>query len=224
MMDFRHASDYLLSYGYIPPKAQASVEKVKGVRINCLGDVKMLKRPRFEEIELPTTHSIFTKHDTSDIASGIGLPILTQRCPPDPQWANSDWTIFEGSSPYNNQDATFLHMCCDPEAKYDPTTGSLGWAWCPTPWQGGVGSTIVVRKDRKALLPIHMEALAGYCWNEVQPLMAHSIGRYIIAFKKDDVLKIICRRMFVIYWTKFCREKKDYTTPSPYGRNLGVAP
>ncbi|KAF2790433.1 hypothetical protein K505DRAFT_251203 [Melanomma pulvis-pyrius CBS 109.77] len=218
MVDFRHVTDYFLSYAYTPSKFQASVVRVKGVRINCLGDVKMLKRPHFEEIELPTTDSIFTQHDTSDIADRIGISVLTQRCPPDPKWANSKDAMFENKSPFNNQDATFLHQCCDPDAKFDMSTGSLGWGWCSMPWQNGAGSAIVVRKDKKPLLPSHMEALAKYCRNEIQPLMGHSTGEYHPEepIKKDHVLKIICRPMFVIYWSKFSREKKDYTTPSPY--------
>lgn len=113
MVDFRHAADYLLSYCYVPPQTQTIV---KGVRINCLGDIKMLNRPPFEEIELPITDMVFTKHDTSDIADRIGLSIWTRLCPPDPKWANGEHKIFEGSSPFENQDATFLHSCLDPNA------------------------------------------------------------------------------------------------------------
>jgi hypothetical protein len=221
MVDFRHVIDYFLSYAYTPPKAQASVECVKGVRINCLGDMKMLKRLQFEEIELPLTDAIFTKHDTSDIAKWIGISILTQRYPPDPKWANSKDAMFEGMSPCNNQDTTFLHQCCDPGAKFNISTGSLGWGLCSVPSQEVV-SAIVVRKDKKTLLPMQMEALAGYCRNEIQPLLGHSTGEYHPEepIKKEVVLKIICRPMFVIYWTKFRREKKDYTIPSPYDNGL----
>jgi hypothetical protein len=88
MVDSRHVADYFLPYNYTPPTTQAGVERVKCVRINCLGDMEILKRPAFEEIELPTTHAIFNKHDTSDIADRIGIPILTQRCPQGPKWAN----------------------------------------------------------------------------------------------------------------------------------------
>lgn len=192
---------------------------MKGVRINCLGDVKMLKRPPFEEIELPSTDRIFTKHDTSDIADRIGLPIFTSRCPPDPKWANSHDEMFKGMSPFNNQSATFLHQCCDPDAELDLSTGSLGWGWCPLPWQNDVGSTIVVRKDRRPLLPLHMEALARYCQYEVQPPMGHSSGECYPEepMKREDVLTMICRPMFIIYWYKFMREK-DYV-PSPYETN-----
>jgi hypothetical protein len=222
MVEFRHIADYFLSYAYTPPTTQVGGTTIKGVRINCLGDVEMLKRPRFEEIELPATHSIFTKHDTSDIADRIEIPILTQRCPPDPKWANSNDAMFKSSSPYNNQDAIFLHQCCDPGAEFDLSTGSLGWGWCSAPWQNHVGSAIVVRKDKKPLLAMHMEALAGYCWNEIQPLMAHSFGEYAPEepIEKEHVLKIICRPMFVLCWSKFMEEKKDYKTPSPYDNSM----
>lgn len=222
MIDFRHVTDYFLSYGYEPHKAQTSVARVQGVRINCLGDEKMLKRPHFEQIELPITDAIFTQHDTSDIADRIGISILTRRCPPDPRWVNSNDAMFEHGSPTNNQDATFLHQCCDPGAKFDLSTGSFGWGWCSAPWQNSVGSAIVVRKDKKPLLTMHMEALARYCRYEVRPLLAHSIGEYAPEepIKKDHVLKIICRPMFVIFWSKFTTEKEDYTTRSPYDDDL----
>jgi hypothetical protein len=217
MIDFRHVNDYFLSYAYTPPEAQATVRRVKGVRINCLGDVKMLKRPRFEDIELPTTDVIFTKHDTSDIANRIGIPILTRRCAPDPKWADSKDPMFEHRSPFENQSATFLHQCCDPNDRGDFSNGFLGWGWCPMQWQNDVGSVVVVRKDKRTLLPIHMEALAGYCQNEIGPLMGHSTGEYYPEepIEKHHVLEIICRPMFVLYWSKFVEKQKDYT-PSPY--------
>ena len=85
MVHSRHVVDHFLSYGYKSPKAQANAQLVKGVRINCRGDVQILKRPPFEAIDVPSTHAIFTKHDTSDIADWIGIPILTKHCPPDPE-------------------------------------------------------------------------------------------------------------------------------------------
>jgi hypothetical protein len=75
----------------------------------------MFNKPHFEVVEIPSTDPIFSKHDISDIAKRIGLPIFTGRCLPDPKWANDqDNKIFEHQSPFNNQDATFLHLCCDP--------------------------------------------------------------------------------------------------------------
>jgi hypothetical protein len=84
-------------------------------------------------------------------------------------------------------------------------------------WQDDVGSLVVVRKDKKPLLPLHMEALAGYCRNEVQPLMGHSNGEYYPEepMKKDDVLRTICRPMFAIYWNKFTEYYTGLHSPEP---------
>jgi hypothetical protein len=218
MADFRHAADYLLSYCYVPLLTQTHVQQVKGVRINCEGDIKMLNRPPFEEIELPITDSIFTEHDTSDIADRIGISILTRRCLPDPRWANGEHEIFKLSSPFNNQDATFLHRCLDTKAVSDPSKGSLGWGWCSQQWQNEVGSVVVIRKDKKPLLPLHMEALTTYCRKEALPIVSHSLGEYSSEepVSKEHVLQLICRPMFIIFWYKFIEEKEDLTSPSPY--------
>jgi hypothetical protein len=217
MVDFRHAADYLLSYCYVPPPAQTNVERVKGVRINCVGDIKMLNRPPFEEIELPITDSIFTEHDTSDIADRIGVSILTRRCPPDPRWANGEHEIFKGSSPFDNQDATFLHSCLDPNAVGGHSILSPSWGWCGWQWQERVGSVIAVRKDKKPLLLLHMEALARYCRKDVRPILGHSIGECSPEepISKEQALQLICRPMFILSWYNFLGEKKEYAD-SPY--------
>ncbi|KAK2781024.1 hypothetical protein FQN52_001915 [Onygenales sp. PD_12] len=225
MNDFRHITDYFLSYGYEPaPAAQQSIGiNIKGVKINCIGDQKMFNKPHFEAVEVPSTDPIFSKHDTSDIAKRIGLPIFTRRCPPDPQWADdNDNKIFENQSPFDNQDATFLHLCCDARAAWDPRTGTLGWSWAPQQWQNNVGSAIVVRQDKKPLSPLHVEALCKYCRYEIRPLLAHSIGEYSPEepMRKDEVLTMICRPTFIIYWYKLldekCKEGEDTSVPSPY--------
>jgi len=225
MNDFRHITDFFLSYGYTPTPAtqQPTGINIKGVRINCLGDRKMLSKPSFEAVEVSSTDPIFSKHDTSDIAERIGLPILTRRCPPDPRWENNeDSKMFQNESPFNNQDATFLHLCCDPTAELDFHTGTMDWAWAPQQWQNSVGSAIVVRQDKKPLSPLHVEALCKYCRYEIRPLLAHAMGEYAPEepMRKADVLAMICRPTFVIYWYKLLDEKckggEDTSAPYPY--------
>ena len=225
MTDFRHVADYFLSYGHKPTSSaqQTTNMTVKGVRINCLGDRKMLKKPHFEAVELSSTDPNFSEHDTSDIAERIGLPIFTWRCPPHSKWADGQNNgIFEKQSPFNNQDATFLHLCCVPEAEFDLHTGIMGWGWASHRWQHRVGSTIVVRQDKKPLSPLHAEALCNYCRHEIRPLLAHSIGEYSPEepMSKDAVLAMICRPTFVIYWYKLLDGKHesgdDASAPYPY--------
>lgn len=227
MNDFRHITDYFLSYNSDPVPELANQlsigEKIQGVRINCLGDQKMLDKPHFEAVEVPLTDPIFSKHDTSDIAQRIDLPIFTRRCPPDPKWANDeDNKLFERGSPFNNQDATFLHLCCDPKADFNLKMGTLGWGWASQQWQNSVGSAIVVRQDKKPILPLHVEALCKYCRYEARPLLAHSMGEYAPEkpMEKDAVLAMICRPIFVIHWYKLLEEKNkegvDTDVPYPY--------
>lgn len=117
---------------------------VRAVRINCFGDQMMYNKPHFEAVEISGTDPIFYNRNTSDVANLIEFPILTRRCPPDPKWVDDQKNkMFERLSPFDNADATFLHLCCDPNAK-----GVLGWGWAPMQWPSGEGSVIVARPDK----------------------------------------------------------------------------
>ncbi|KAJ6262935.1 zinc finger mynd-type protein [Drechslerella dactyloides] len=196
---------------------------VHGVRINCLGDRMALKRPHYETFELEEKDEIFTKHETSDILDRIGLPIFTRRLPANKTWEEeSDQRVFGGWSPWNNREATFLHLCLDLTAVVDRKTGSMGYGWAPKQWQSKVGSIVVVRQDKKPLSPIQIEAICRYCLENVQPLVGHSLGEYAPEkpLDKELVLKMICRATFVIFWTRFVamkiKEGSNLDTVSPY--------
>lgn len=228
MNDFRYIADYLISYGRWSPDIEepsmTSAQKViKGIRINCLGDRQVFGKPHYEAVDVLSTDPIFKRvwQDTSDIADLIGLPILTRRCPVSLRWAReSGQHIFGNQRPYNNQDATFLHLCCDTKADSFPS--GPGWSLAGWQWQNDVGSTIVVRRDKKPLAPSHVEALCNYCRYEVQPLMGQTMGEYVPdePFARDFVRKMICRPMFSIYWSKFLdrkhKEWDDDSAKSPY--------
>lgn len=224
MTDFRHVADYFLSYCYTPTPAtqQTTSTNVLGVRVNCIGDREMFQKPHFEAVEVPFTDSIFSKHDTSDIAERIGLPIFTQRCSLDSRWARSQNNETFSGIPFNNPDATFLHLCCDPKSDFESFTGVLGWGWASSQWQNNVGSALVVRQDKKPLSPLHVEALCKYCQYEIRPLLGHSIGECgpEEPMSKDAVLAMISRATFVIYWYKLMDEKhkkgEDTSAPYPY--------
>jgi hypothetical protein len=227
MSDFRHITDYFLSYCCKSTSSNLEPDinfmHVKGVKINCIGDEKMFNKPHFEAIDISATDRIFTTHETSDIANRIGLPIFTRHCVPDAKWANDLCNpIFQSALPFDNQDATFLHLCCDPDAESDSHTGGLGWAWASQQWQKRVGSIIVVRQDRKPLLPLHVEVISKYCRHEIRPLLAHSIGEYMPdePMERDAVLAMICRPTFVIHWYKLLEEKRkegaETNVPFPY--------
>ncbi|KAI1109964.1 hypothetical protein F5Y14DRAFT_444361 [Nemania sp. NC0429] len=198
MNDFRHIADYLISYGSNVPTSETPLSdlKTKSVRINCLGDQRVCMRPHYEAVEVSSWAN------QSDIPSGPN---------------------FEGGSPYNNQEATALHLCCDPQAYGDLSQGAPAWGWPIGKWQHAAGSVIVVREDKKPLTPLHVEALCNYCRGEVLPLLCHSNGTYDPEepLKRDFVLGMICRPLFSIYWHKLLRERwendnEHHDDPYPY--------
>ncbi|KAK5174261.1 uncharacterized protein LTR77_001341 [Saxophila tyrrhenica] len=206
VVDFRHIVDCLMSYDAKPeylrhdansskPSTESSDTKILGVRINCVGDQGTCNRPQFEAVELSPSDPIFREHDTSDTADRIGLPIFTRRLPPDPKWLAK--TLLDGPKGFENVDATRLHHCLDLEADYDPASGKLGWGWCSSQWQSRVGSTIIVRQDKKPLSVLHAEALYRYCRFDVGPILAHTLGEYAPdkRMSKKTALRIICRPM-----------------------------
>ncbi|KAF1981305.1 hypothetical protein K402DRAFT_342719 [Aulographum hederae CBS 113979] len=185
---------------------------IKGVKINCLGDEKVFGKPHFEAVEVPLSDSIFFTHRTSPIAERIGIPIFTRRCPQDPKWKNlKDAKLFGHESPANNQDATFLHTCCHPETASDPCVGSMGWNFAPWEWMNAAGTILVVRQDKKPLLPLQMEALAKYCRYEARPLMTHCTGVYAPEkpMEKTVALSMISRTTFVVFWYKLLDRKRE---------------
>ncbi|KAI9891948.1 MAG: hypothetical protein M1814_002142 [Vezdaea aestivalis] len=88
--------------------------------------------------------------------------------------------------------------------------------------KNNVGSVMVVRKNKKALAPLHVEALCRYCRYEIRPILAHSIGEYAPdkPLSKEAALAMVCRPTFSILWYKLLDEKRknkeNADAPFPY--------
>ncbi|CAH0021880.1 unnamed protein product [Clonostachys rhizophaga] len=130
--NFQYIADHLIAYSrwsldITPGKSHQEV--VKGIRINCLGDRKIFGKPLYKPVDILSIDSVFSQFwkDTSDIADRIGLPILTRQCPQSLRWIRTKGQYDFGSkSPDNNQNATFLYLCCDPKA--DSLPAGPGWS------------------------------------------------------------------------------------------------
>ena len=71
-------------------------------------------------------------------------------------------------------------------------------------------SIFVVRQNKKSLLSLHIKALCKYRRYEIRSLLDHSQKKYASKkfMKKDAILTIICRLIFVIYWYKLLDKKQ----------------
>lgn len=208
--DFRHIANYFLSYLY-EPLPSSELPKVKGVRINCLGDEKISKREHYEAVEIAMDDAVFIKHSKSHITARIGIPIMTRRCAPDPEWASQKEETLPEGEPFENQDATFLHLSCNKEEEFNPKTGTMAFGYVPMSWLDPCGSVIVVRKDKKPLHPWHMEALARYCRYKIFPYMRHNHGEYSAThpMSKEAVLEKISRSGFIHCWETLVEQKRQ---------------
>jgi len=134
------------------------VKMVSCVRVNCNGDVKEKGRPKFERIEIPAIHAIF-KQAPTQISEHIELPVAAARIPGSVDfWVNG----ITGST--MNQAIKFMYQGCNRDIDdKDFMTGGYGWGFAPRSWDVPTGSCIVVRMDKKPLLPEHVEVMGDYC-------------------------------------------------------------
>ncbi|CAI6313450.1 unnamed protein product [Periconia digitata] len=218
LTDFRQIAHFFLTYrGFEPVVVPFSFPSfpsepmVQGVRINCTGDMKLHHKPHFEPIELCQNHTLLHPYVNSEVAQRAGIPMATLRIPPDSKLTRRDGPEGETEDPLNNPDGTFLHLSCDPKAKFDHPTRTMGFGLAPMQYQSRVGSMFVIRQDGEPLLPLHVEAMCGYCRYEVSPLF---LGAAQIdedssedLKNREAVLDKINSAAFLAYWSKMLEEK-----------------
>ncbi|KAJ9614244.1 hypothetical protein H2200_002380 [Cladophialophora chaetospira] len=120
--DFRDVVDYFRTYDdeSLEETVRRNGRKVKGVKIHCEGDQKVLGLGKYVAVEVPRDHPVFDNLTTSSsISDRIELPVLTRKYPHNKAWAN----ITGGP---DNQAVTFLHMNADPNSRT-----MMGWGWAP---------------------------------------------------------------------------------------------
>ncbi|PVH99544.1 hypothetical protein DM02DRAFT_729122 [Periconia macrospinosa] len=192
----------------VNPRLPSSAIKITGVLINCIGDEKLKNAPRFEPVHIPADNPIFSRLPTCDIGQHIGISIIAHRLPRDENWGTLQPDVHY---PSYNHEATALHICC--------TANNSCWGFASKGWWWDQGSVIIVRRDQRPLLPIHIKAMCRYAHQKVRPLLSRSIislagDRPLLS--KDAVVRKISRASFLRYWRNMVEEMGEWTTPSPY--------
>ncbi len=123
-------------------------QTVKGVRISCSGDIRVLGADKFIPVELSVSDPVFLA-DKSTSSDMLGVPLRVRKLPPHPAWKDSGECGI-----YENQEVTLLFRAMDPKQ------GDFGFA--PFAWDLRVGSVLVVRDDRTDITPQQVEALCYY--------------------------------------------------------------
>lgn len=196
MTDFGHIADYLLSIC-----AQNSPMRVQGVRVNFRGNevtTQVPVGPQYEAIEVLWYDPTCNICLGTLVAAGVGIPVLN--FPPRCTWHSRGPTTTKQRSTASHHSPS--HGPCDVAGKF-----------------------LVVRKDKKPFLPMHMEAMIDYVLYEAAPLTKQFLVAHGVTFQDPEdeedkveqhMLRFISRPAFEIFWEKYKREKGDTTTLSPY--------
>ncbi|KAL2609365.1 hypothetical protein R1flu_027938 [Riccia fluitans] len=167
---------------------------VKGVRVNCLGDINS-GRPKFEAVELAINRR---KGGVTSppLPARLGIPLELQKVTPPNEWKH-DSTMLQ------NPVITFLHL--------ESNLTSTSWGWAPEEWDEMVGSVVLARTDGKDLLPQHAEAVCHYCYHFLQPVFEDSMGAGMdpeVKVSKEEVLYRLSPKSFELFCIGFFTYKE----------------
>jgi hypothetical protein len=217
--DLRCLSHWLNAYYFLGANSildtrQELDQGTVGVRINCLGDEKVGGRPKFEPVKIPAYDWIF-EEEVIPIPERLELLMVTQRIPGSVEHWEKRSNIDGECSLLCNHAATSLHLRCDPKVKQGMHGNKYSWGLAPLEWQDKVGSVIVMRKDKKPLLPGQVAALVEYCQVRLPGLFQEQKEHKT---RDNDVLKEISKDKFVEYYNVWQarqskENKQDHVSP-----------
>lgn len=152
---------------------------VSAVIVRCDGGTRILKRPKYQNMEIPITDEIFLSRETQ-CSKALGIPLVI--CPSD-----ETYDEFLGQNhalasqlantlvAHRNEEVPFFYLTVDPD---DESWGGLSpnaVAQCP---QFVVGTVLVSRLDRKPITSRQVEVIANYFRRVVYPGMGNLIHQY----------------------------------------------
>ncbi|KAH7076965.1 hypothetical protein BKA63DRAFT_565331 [Paraphoma chrysanthemicola] len=147
-MDFRNSIDLMrISIAAEHRLPLLGPTPVRGVRINCIGDVVLGGRPRFEAYECALfEHQVIDENLRLPLAEKVGLRLQCHTIP----------AIY--SMPWRGR-----HIQGNTHFSYDM---NISWTVLkPTQWLQPVKTIIVTREDGRGLHPSQMEALCQYIYS-----------------------------------------------------------
>ncbi|KAI0447258.1 hypothetical protein F4803DRAFT_363319 [Xylaria telfairii] len=184
----------------IPSRSQSTAGRdtsglIQAVIVRC--DVDKHQFPPWSTTTIPVDHTIFSQ-SVPPIPRLIEVPLVFYRV----------GTRSTNRADLDNQIATYINI--------DAVSG-----FAPPEWQSSVGTVIVARKDKKPLLPHHLEGVWMYC-NYILDIFGEGEGAPTQMYN---------RRAFEEWWLSYCEEQKQYrngtggeedpddwrTVKSPYG-------
>ncbi|KJZ67955.1 hypothetical protein HIM_12654 [Hirsutella minnesotensis 3608] len=152
--------------------SHSDAEKVEAVIVRC--EVEKHRFPLWSANTVPGDHPIFLQ-PVAPISALIEVPLVLHRI----------GTKSVNRADLDNQIATYLNI--------DANSG-----YAPPEWQSHVGTVVVARKDKRPLLPQHLEGIWMFC-DHVLDLFGDGEG---------PPSWLYSRQAFEKWWAEYCEEQK----------------
>lgn len=204
--DLRIAVDYFTAYGneavlessaHLSGKGQGN--KIKGVKISCLGEQRVCGTDVYSAVEIPHDHIGFALGYSPRISEFLGLKLVIGKYLPDESWryANEDVEL----NPFTNVSVASLCMNADP-------TDLSAWGRPERGWRDDVGSVVVVRQDCKPLTSNQVEALCRYCQAKLRLVFEeYRIARLTEMTRGEVVQDVLTEKAFREFFEEYKRER-----------------
>lgn len=206
LADYRHLVDYFEIHGYASQYAKAEKPKrdrVRGVKINCVGEQVRSKVEVFAPVEVPSQSYErygYTVGHIIPISKVINFPLRAWKCPlkerpVDPNTYNTE-----------NVTATIINISSDPK--------SNDYGWSPHHWQSDVGNVLLLRDDGEDLDLALAETFCRWIeWN-LWPRFEDALGLFsqappqVRVQKQQSLQESMTRKAMDAYGVQL-REKGD---------------
>ena len=168
-----------------PSDAQQPPTTISGAADNGTGSVQaVIVRCDFEKLKdapwsatmIPENHPVFSEA-VPPIPALVEVPLVIHRV----------GTQSRNRDDLDNQIATYLNI-------------DLESGFAPSQWQSHIGTVIVARKDKKPLLPHHLEAVWMYC-DHILDLFGDGVGAPRSLYR---------RKAFEDWWKGYCEEQRGF--------------
>lgn len=168
-----------------PTHRLAPTNKIWGVKIVCLAEMEETGLSKYEQVAIPLDHPIFTLQP-SLLSVGFELPLLAQQYARDESWDGN-------AALYDTEEARLLQRVVDPN--------DASWGRIPSEWRGPVSSVLVVRSDKKDILPCQLWAFVEFCAGplkdefEKKGVMDYDLDKRI-SWTQSNIMKVYFLRYF----------------------------
>jgi hypothetical protein len=202
LIDLRHVVDQMRADHFRSGREhkvyeEGSSEKVKGVRINCVGDRNICEQMSYESVDVAKSFCSEETNYMAPLADKIGVPLVVRKLPQTLAWRGR----YHDSLPCaTNKGVSLL----DPQKHYDLFQNAPPFPGPSLPHQldkvaADIGSCVVVRKDGQPLEPKFIYALEVYAKLKLKDA---ALG-IVSAGLTEDILAVVSKKDWLQFYPKF---------------------